>query len=335
VRSSVAPQREGGRAEPEAGFGAGQPGREHEPVLLEEIQRLIAPKPGGRYLDGTVGLGGHTIGMLAAAGGEAQVIGMDRDEESLSRARERIREAGLQDAVALYHAPFSRFPEVLEHAGWELVDGALLDLGVSSRQLQNGERGFSFQVPGPLDMRMDRIEGGQSAEELVNAASRERLRRIIRDFGEEPLAGRIANAILHRRQERRIATTSELARIVELAYPPERRRRARNHPATRTFQALRIAVNAELQELEMFLRRIPDYLRPGGRVAVISFHSLEDRTVKHAFRSWGSPSGEEGRQGGRGRGMKIVTKKPIVPEQSELERNIRSRSAKLRVAEAL
>ena len=300
---------------------------------------MLAPKPGGRYLDGTAGLGGHTAGILQAAGGGARVIGMDRDGESLEQARERLRACGFESAVHLFHAPFSRFPEALREVGWDGLDGALLDLGVSSAQLREAERGFSFMFDGPLDMRMDREAGGQNAADLVNSASRERLKRIIRELGEEPLAGRIAEAILRQRQKRAITTTSELASTVARAYPPQRRRRARNHPATRTFQALRIAVNAELEELEAFLGKLPDYLRSGGRVAVISFHSLEDRAVKRSLRRLSSectcPPGREACDCGMARRLRILTKKPIVPGKAEIERNVRSRSAKLRAAEAL
>lgn len=300
---------------------------EHDPVLKEEILQWINPKTKGRYLDGTIGLGGHTLALLEATKGSIQVLGIDKDRKSLAWAERRIIEAGYKEQVNFAHCAFSRFPKVFNEMGWDFVDGVLLDLGLSSFQLQDLDRGFSFLRDAPLDMRMD-IEGGQEpVRNLVNYASWARLKYIIRRYGEDPLAGRIANMIIKERAKKKITTTSELAEIVYKAYPPAKRFKAKNHPATRTFMALRIAVNYELQELEDFLKNVPAYLRSGARIAVISFHSLEDRIVKQAFRV--------GAKDCLCARLRILTKKPIVPSAEEIKRNIRSRSAKLRVAEAM
>ncbi|WP_029457708.1 16S rRNA (cytosine(1402)-N(4))-methyltransferase RsmH [Solidesulfovibrio alcoholivorans] len=309
----------------------------HVPVLLKEVLEFLAIRPGMKILDATTGLGGHSRGMLEAAGGDAWLLGLDRDREALDEAGRRLTAYG--ERVRLVRAPFSRFPAALAEAGWEKVDAALLDAGVSSLQLDDPERGFGFLHDGPLDMRMGAEDGGESAEGLVNLASFARLRDLIREYGEDPQAGRIARAIVAAREEAAITTTARLAEIVAAAYPAKWRATARQHPATRTFQALRMAVNDELGELKEFLRAIPDHLAPGGRVAVISFHSLEDRMVKHSFRAEATDCVCPREQvvcvcGHRAR-YRILTKKPVMAGEEEVAANSRARSAKLRVAERL
>lgn len=309
----------------------------HIPVMLDEIVGYLSPRPGGRYLDGTLGLAGHSLGLLRASGGKAELLCLDRDEQALALARERLKEFPGQ--VTSFHLPFSEFESALEEAGWDQLDGAVLDLGVSSLQLDEAERGFSFNADGPLDMRMDATSGMDSARVLVNREHYEELRRIIRDLGDEPLGGKIARAIIRAREQAEITTTSRLAEIVSRAYPPDRRREARNHPATRTFMALRMAVNHEVEELKTFLERIVRHLKPGARVAVISFHSAEDREVKESFRYWAKgcrcPLEQAFCTCDRTPVLKVLTKKPQLPTQLEIDRNPRSRSAKLRVAERL
>ena len=308
----------------------------HTTVLLREVVEWLRPRPGGRYLDGTLGMGGHSLAILEAAGEKAELVGLDRDQEALALARKRLVE--FSDRVHLFHLPFSRFEEALDEVGWETVDGAVLDLGVSSMQLDVAERGFSFVHDGPLDMRMGE-DSASSAEELVNTLKHGDLARIIRVYGEDPLAGKIASAILKAREKERITRTLQLAEIVRLAYPPKMRHTARNHPATRTFQGLRIAVNRETEELELYLQTIVGRLKPGARLAIISFHSLEDRAVKHAFRDAATgckcpPHQLHCTCGGMPE-MKVLTKKPLAASDSERDANPRARSAKLRIAERL
>lgn len=307
----------------------------HISVMRDEVMHWIAPQAGGRYLDATLGLGGHTLQLLALTQGQAQVLGLDRDRQALNAAQARL--ADYVGAVHFAHTSFQHCTDPLQELGWDLVDGVIADLGVSSLQLDQPERGFSFLHTGPLDMRMDVHSGLEPASALVNGAALERLRRIIGEYGEEPMAGRIARAIVAARQTQRIETTLDLARIVSEAYPAKRRALARNHPATKTFQALRIAVNRELEELEQFLERVVDVLRPGARLAVISFHSLEDRLVKHFFRRESKdcvcPREYPLCQCGHQRKLTVLTRKPLVPTEEEIASNSRSRSAKLRIAE--
>lgn len=290
-----------------------------------------------RVLDATLGLGGHSLAMLARTGGGVEILGLDRDETAIRRATENL--SGYPGKVIARQMRFSQFPQALEELGWSGVDAALADVGVSSPQLDEAERGFSFVADGPLDMRMSTADGSEPAENIVNRWSFERLRDLIREYGEEPQAGRIARVIEAERAKKPIETTLELARLVERAYPPKWRANARNHPATRTFQALRMAVNHELDELKDFLDRIVDSLNPGGRVAVISFHSLEDRLVKQAFRREASDCLCPPRQPlctcGHKPRMRILTKKPLMASPEEAAANPRARSAKLRVAEKL
>lgn len=310
---------------------------EHASVLLSETLDFLAPKPLGRYLDGTEGLGGHTAGIMERSGGQAQVLGLDRDGQALERAAARLSAYG--DRVRLARSAFSDFAEVLDGLGWSELDGALVDLGVSSLQLDDPERGFSFLADGPLDMRMNPDGPEAPASHIVNTAGVEELKRIIGEYGEEPMAGRIARAIVEAREQSPIETTAALASLVYRVYPAKWKRTARNHPATRTFQALRIATNDELGELERFLDGVVEYLRPGGRIAVISFHSLEDRIVKYRFREEAKtcvcPTHVMRCVCGKTARLKILTKKPVVPTEAEVRENSRARSAKLRVAERL
>jgi len=309
----------------------------HIPVLLREVVAYLGIRPGMKILDATTGLGGHSRGMLEAAGGEAWLLGLDRDREALAEASRRLSPYG--DRVRLIRTRYSQFPTALEEVGWGTVDAALVDAGMSSLQLDDPGRGFGFLTDGPVDMRMGAEDGGESAEGLINLASFERLREIIREFGEDPQAGRIARAIVAAREEAAITTTKRLAEVVAAAYPSKWRATARQHPATRTFQALRMAVNDELGELKEFLDAIPDYLAPGGRVAVISFHSLEDRLVKRAFRHEATdclcPREQVLCICGHKARFRLLTKKPVMAGETEVLANSRARSAKLRVAERL
>ena len=309
----------------------------HISVMCAEAMHWLVPKPGGHYLDATLGLGGHTQKILELTQGQAFVLGLDRGEAALSQAK--IRLAQYKDAVTFVHASFQYFEAALATVGWSQVDGILADLGVSSLQLDTPERGFSFLHEGPLDMRMDPDAGGISAAQLVNRASYARLRQIIWTYGEEPMAGRIARAITLAREKKSITTTLELAQIVAGAYPAKRRALARNHPATKTFQALRIEVNNELEEIEVFLKRAMTFLAPGGRLVVISFHSLEDRVVKQSFRRESSgclcPREYPLCTCGHQKQVRLPFRKPLTPSAEEQRSNSRSRSAKMRVAERL
>lgn len=310
---------------------------EHIPVMIDEVMHWLEPKPGGFYMDATLGLGGHAARLMELTGGQAHLLGLDRDRQALQKAGERLARYG--ENVHLAHTSFQNFSGALRELGWDLLDGVVADLGVSSLQLDSPERGFSFLHDGPLDMRMDPGSGGEPAANIVNGASYERLRRIIWEYGEEPMAGRIARAIISARESARIETTLELARIVAAAYPAKRRALARNHPATKTFQALRMEVNQELREIEIFLGRVIDYLRPGARIAVISFHSLEDRIVKRAFRKESSgclcPREYAICQCAHEPKVRLPFRKPLIPGDEEMRLNSRSRSAKLRVAERI
>lgn len=292
----------------------------HTPVLLEEVMADLALRPGGRFLDGTTGLGGHAAQILKLTPG-AELCGLDRDAEALAVARERLSEYG--DRVRLFHLPFAEYEDAMNELGWERVNGALLDLGVSSPQLDRAERGFSFREDARLDMRMDRSRG-ETAWDIVNRAPFDELKNIISSLGEEPMAARIARAIVDARRQGAVDSTTELAELVRRAYPPAWRRSARNHPATRVFQALRMATNDELGQLEKFLQTILQRLAPRGRLAIISFHSLEDRQVKRAMKKWAA-NGE----------ATLIHKKPLTADESELAANPRARSAKLRACEKI
>jgi len=284
----------------------------HIPVLLDEIVEWLAPRPGGVLVDGTFGGGGHTRALAAAVGPEGLVIALDRDAEALDRAEPSL--AGLP--VKLVHGNFCDLPELLDALEVPTVEGVVLDLGMSSDQLADPERGFSFSSPGPLDLRFDPSRG-EPAWRLLNRLSAEHLADLIYQYGEERYSRRIAQTIVEERREKPIQTAAALAELVRRCVRVPRHG-PRIDPATRTFQALRIAVNDELKSLEIALRRIPDRLCSGGRMAVISFHSLEDRRVKEAFRN--DPRWE------------VLTKKPLLPRPREVDENPRSRSAKMRVA---
>lgn len=308
----------------------------HVPVLPAEVLEYLAPRPGGLYLDGTLGLGGHAASVLQAAEG-CRLLGLDRDKEALAIASARLASFG--DRVHTRHAAFSDVASCLDEMGWSKLDGALIDIGVSSLQLDAPERGFSFMADGPLDMRMDPDSGMPPASKLVNKASFDVLKDILAKAGEEPQAGRIARAIVEARARKPIETTRELAVLVEQAYPPKWRATARNHPATRTFQALRTAVNDEYGELRRFLQDIVPRLAPGGRIVVISFHSLEDRIVKHFFKDEAEdcrcPRMVRTCVCGHRASLRILTKKPVTPSEAEVAANPRAGSAKLRAAEKL
>ena len=285
--------------------------------MTADVVRYLAPSRGGVFIDCTVGLGGHARAILEA--GATRLIGLDRDLDALERARETL--APWEDRVELVHADYRSLEDVLDRRDVPLVDGTLADLGVSSLQFEAPGRGFSFQRNEPLDMRMDR-SSGETAADLVARASEEDLANAIFAYGEERFSRRIARAIVGARHESPVDTTLRLASIVRRAIP--RRGYSRIDPATRTFQALRIWVNRELEGLDRFLEGAARRLRAGARLVVISFHSLEDRVVKHTLRAL-EQRGEPG--------IKVLTKKPVVSDEEEVRRNPRARSAKLRAAE--
>ena len=304
----------------------------HEPVLVEEITRWLAPPPGGVVFDLTVGGGGHVAALLAISSADVRVYGVDRDLTAVSRVRERFRNTPqVRDII---HAPFGDLAMICGGLGVEKIDVALLDLGVSSAHLDQSARGFSFQSDGPLDMRMDQSQT-LTAHNVIRDYSFEELRKILRDFGEERNAGRIASAIVRERERSEITSTERLRRIVESASPREHITKT----LARVFQALRIAVNDELGQLSRALTSVVDMLAYGGRVGVISYHSLEDRLVKNSFRDAANPCvcplSAPVCVCGRTATLRILTKKPIVPTPEEVARNPRSRSAKFRVAERI
>lgn len=309
----------------------------HVSVLRDQTIELLRPGAGKRLLDGTLGFGGHAEAWLEACGEGGAVLGLDRDEEALEYAKTRLARFG--EHVVMRRTAMSDFETALAAEGASkggVFDAVLADLGVSSLHLDKAERGFSFRADGPLDMRMDR-SADLNAAELVNDWRLERIRDVIAELGEEPLAARIARFIGEARERARIETTAQLAGIVEAAYPAKMRRTARNHPATRTFQAIRMAVNDELGELERFLTAVVERLKPGGRLAIISFHSLEDRMVKHFFRAEAAdcvcPKSLPRCVCRHRPRLQVVTKKPVLPTPVEAAENPRARSAKLRVAE--
>jgi 16S rRNA (cytosine1402-N4)-methyltransferase len=302
----------------------------HEPVLLRETADLLAVVPGGVYVDATVGGGGHAAALLDRSGPGSFLLGVDRDEEALARAQSRLAATGRR--FALRRGNFGDLERIVHEAGLGRVDGVLFDLGVSSDQIESAERGFSFLRDGPLDLRMDRGER-LTAADLVNGLPEAELWRILRTLGEEPMAARIARAIVRAREREPIATTTALAEVV--ARSAGRRRSL--HPATRTFQALRMAVNREAECLAEGLRQGLEVLAPGGRLAAISFHSLEDTAVKrfiagHAGTHVSLPEGGREWRGERPAVLRI-TRKPVMPSADEALRNPRARSARLRVAE--
>ncbi|MCR4584111.1 MAG: 16S rRNA (cytosine(1402)-N(4))-methyltransferase RsmH [Lachnospiraceae bacterium] len=303
----------------------------HIPVLYKEVIEGLRIKPDGIYLDGTVGGGGHSS-LIAKQLQNGKLYCTDRDEEALKAAGERLKEYG--DRVTLLHSNFLNAVGLLKSMGVDGADGILLDLGVSSYQLDNPDRGFTYREDAPLDMRMDR-SGGLTAADIVNEWDEEDIRRIIRDYGEEKCAGRIAAAIVRKRTEKRIESTFELNKVISDAMPAKMK--ADTHPSKRTYQALRIAVNGELDALEGALDEMLDYLNSGGRFAVITFHSLEDRIVKRKFMEAEKPCicppGFPQCVCGRISKGKRVNHKAITAGEEELENNRRSKPAKLRVFE--
>lgn len=286
----------------------------HQPVLRREVVELLRPVAGGVYVDGTVGDGGHAAELLQRCGPNGCVVGLDWDEEAVAACAARFKEQG--DRLRLVCANYAELEQVLMSVGVKAVDGVLLDLGMSSRQVDEPSRGFSFQQDGPLDMRMSR-RLTTTAADILRTASVAELTEIFLRYGEERRARQIARAIDEARQRQPITTTQQLARLCGA-------RRGRIHPATRVFQALRIAVNRELDNLRAGLAAAVRVLKPGGRLAVISFHSLEDRIVKQFFRAQAAAGV-----------MRLVTRRPVTASASEIAANPRARSAKLRVAERI
>lgn len=309
-------------------------GFSHLSVMPDEVIRLLAPKAGGSYLDGTLGGGGHA-NLIAerCIPGNGILVGIDRDREALEAAEQRLAVYGA--GIRLLHGNFSEIEQHLALLDIQKLDGFILDLGVSSHQLDSGGRGFSFQQDAPLDMRMD-TSGGDTAADLVNGMPENELERIIKEYGEERWARRIAAFIVKARTEAAIRSTMQLVDIVKGAIP-KAKWEERLHPATRTFQALRIAVNHELESLEQGLRSAIEHLNPGGRGVVISFHSLEDRIVKHTFRDFANgcicPRNLPVCVCNRQPRVRILTGRPIMATDEEIANNPRSRSAKLRAIE--
>ncbi len=304
----------------------------HVPVLLRECIENLNIRPEGIYLDGTLGMGGHSY-EIASRLKTGRLICIDRDEIAIERAGRRL--APFKDRVSLVHGNFSDAAAILSSLGIDGADGMLFDLGVSSPQLDEGQRGFSYMLDAPLDMRMD-SSSAFSAYELVNHWEEDRLNRILWDYGEERYARRISAAVIAAREKKPISTTLELVEIIKSAMPAQALRE-KQHPAKRSFQAIRIAVNDELSAVETMMETAPDMLRKGGRLCVISFHSLEDRIVKNgiAARERGCTCPREAPVCTCGfvQSLKSVYRKPLLPSPEETERNPRARSAKLRVAE--
>ena len=305
----------------------------HVSVMVREVIELLRPEPQKRYLDGTLGGGGHTEAILTHSSPDGEVLGLDLDDIALAAAAERL--SRFESRLTMRQANFADARSILSEIGWRSVDGIVLDLGVSSHQLDAPERGFSFRSRAELDMRMDRRQS-LNAYEIVNTFPVPELQRILRDYGEEPQARRIALALAAARTSTAIRTTEELAQIVARV---KGQRQRDHHPATQTFQALRIAVNRELGNLAGFLRDGYDLLSPGGRMVIISFHSLEDRLVKNALRKWNRdclcPPRTPTCQCGWSRKVKMLTKKPLCPSPNEVKDNPRARSAKLRAVERI
>ncbi|MGN9018714.1 16S rRNA (cytosine(1402)-N(4))-methyltransferase RsmH [Lachnospiraceae bacterium HCP1S3_C3] len=306
----------------------------HKSVLLEETVDSLNVKSGGIYVDGTLGGGGHSYQILKRMNGKGRLIGIDQDEDAICAATERLREYG--DMVTIVRDNYCNIKNVLDNLGITGVDGIVLDLGVSSYQLDTSERGFSYMEDGPLDMRMDNRKN-ITAEDIVNDYSEMELFHIIRDYGEDKFAKNIAKHIVMERQKERITTTGQLADIVKAAIPMNVRAAKGGHPAKKTFQAIRIELNRELDVLKQSIDTMIDLLNDDGRLCIITFHSLEDRIVKNSFRKNENPCtcppdfpvcvcGKKSKG-------KIITRKPVVPSAEELEENRRAKSSKLRVFE--
>ncbi|NLX64017.1 MAG: 16S rRNA (cytosine(1402)-N(4))-methyltransferase RsmH [Clostridiaceae bacterium] len=310
---------------------------EHKPIMLEECIEFLKIRQDGVYLDGTLGGGGHSSEIAKRLGPKGVLIGIDQDKNAIEAAKNKLLSINSQANIIIKHTNFENIREVLEELKIDSVNGVLLDLGVSSHQLDEGERGFSYQHDAPLDMRMNQ-DSDFDAQTLVNTWSKDEITRIIREYGEEKWAARIAEFIVRSREVQKISTTGQLVEIIKSAIPAAARREG-PHPAKRTFQALRIAVNRELEVLEKLLDTVTDLLSSGGRLVIISFHSLEDRIVKKAFQKQSQgcvcPKDFPKCVCGFEPKLRIITRKPITPSERELEENPRARSAKLRVAEKL
>ncbi|GAP20296.1 16S rRNA (cytosine(1402)-N(4))-methyltransferase RsmH [Leptolinea tardivitalis] len=302
----------------------------HQPVLYQPSIDALQPHDGGRYVDATLGAGGHARGILQYSSPTGQLLGLDRDESALSIARQRLSE--FSGRTFFRHSSYVQMKTEVEKLGWSSVDGILMDLGLSSMQLDTPERGFSFRTDNPLDMRFDPTTG-LSAADLVNTYREDELSRILWEYGEEPKSRRIASAIV---QNRPITTTGQLAALVSRVYGPQR---GEHHPATRTFQAIRIAVNDELGGLQNTLPIALSILKPGGRLAIITFHSLEDRIVKQFFQKESKdclcPPSQPICTCGHKASIRLVQRKPVNPTNDEIKENPRARSARLRIAEKL
>jgi len=290
----------------------------HVPVMLKEVMDYLLLPSGGCFVDCTLGLGGHSEAAAAYLGGEGRIIGIDRDNASLKVAQQRLSRTDVH--CDFIHEDFRKIDQILEQYDVNQIDGIFFDLGISSYQMDNPERGFSLMTEGPLDMRMDQ-EAAFSAYDLINSLSEKELSTILKIYGEERLHNRIARFLVAERGQHPIESTSELKKVVLKALPAKYRRQ-KIHPATRTFQAFRIAVNRELESLEIALEKCVEYLKPGARICVISFHSLEDRIVKQKFKML-NLNGL----------LNIITKKPLRPSEEEVQHNVRARSARLRVGE--
>jgi 16S rRNA (cytosine1402-N4)-methyltransferase len=294
----------------------------HVPVLAEEICHWLRLKPGGIYVDCTLGVGGTSLKILEKAGKNAYIVGLDRDPEAVAHAKKILEP--YKSFVKIYHGNYSHITEFVHQAGFEKVDGVVFDLGVSSLQLDKPERGFSFSSDGPLDMRMNQTQGPKAAD-LVNCLPEKELADLFFSCGEERFSRRIARAIVQARKTYALETTQALVAVIKGAVP-HAYRKGRIHCATRTFQALRIRVNQELDLLQPALQDAVNLLKEGGRLCVVAFHSLEDRVVKHTFRSLA---------GGESPTITLLTKKPVVADTQEIQQNPRARSAKLRIAQRL
>jgi 16S rRNA (cytosine1402-N4)-methyltransferase len=309
----------------------------HIPVLAEEVMSMLAPAPGSLHLDATLGGGGHTERILEATDPDGRLLGLDADGAAIARVDGRLRPR-FGDRLVLRQSNFRELATVARDAGFEDVDGAFFDLGLSSYQLADTGRGFGFRAGGPLDMRFDTSRGVPAAELLATLDANE-LAALFGRYGEEPKAGRIARAIVEARSSTPITTAEELAGLVERVLPPNPRQPRRTHPATRVFQALRIAVNEELDALQAGLSAALDLLRPGGRLVVLSYHSLEDRIVKRFFaaerRGCVCPPELPVCVCGRNPRLRLVTRRSLTPTAAEIEANPRARSARLRAAERL
>lgn len=303
----------------------------HVPVLREALVRSLALQKDAKVYDGTCGGGGHSLALLNVLGPDGCLLASDRDAEAVKASQERLENAGALGRFFVRQSRFAAFPTLFEALGWTSVEGACLDLGVSSHQLDVPERGFSYREAGPLDMRMDQSQG-QTLEQFLEGVTQEELASVLRDYGEERYAGRIARVILEAKDAQALHHTLDVAERIASIMPAKSKRH--KHPARRSFQALRMAVNGELDELRAFFSQIPSYLSPGGRLAVITFHSLEDRFVKQQMKAWENPCDCDRRfpcQCGKLPLGKVLHRKGEVASREECEANPRARSARLRV----